>query len=241
MSKTHTATVQKQFTSTADAFSKQAVRDGSEVVAEKVEFARPQAGDCALDVACGPGTLVLALAARVRIARGIDLTEAMLRQARAFQAELGIANAAFDQGEAEQLPYADAAFDLVTCQFSFHHLPKPELVLNEMMRVLKPGGRAMIIDMLAPESDPKFDLHNRIERARDPSHTASLRWTAFRAMFEEQGLKIVDEKIRRRQRSFNHWMLRAGLEPGAKGYLETRKLMEDSIPGDSGAFRAVAR
>ncbi|HEV2176334.1 MAG TPA: methyltransferase domain-containing protein [Terriglobia bacterium] len=236
MSKTHTSAVQKQFTSTAEAFSKHAVRDTLEVLAEKVEFARPQAGDAALDVACGPGAFVLALAARVRFARGIDLTEAMLRQAREFQRVRGISNVSFDQGEAEQLPYPDGALDLVSCQCSLHHVAKPERVLEEMIRVLKPEGRLVIIDTLGPESDAKFELHNRIETVRDPSHTSSLRWTTFRSMFEQQGLRIVDEKVRRRQRSFNQWMLRAGLQPDAKRYQEARKLLEDSIPKDGAGF-----
>jgi ubiquinone/menaquinone biosynthesis C-methylase UbiE len=222
-----------------EAFSKYAVRDAPEVVAEKVEFARPQPTDFALDVACGSGAFVLALAPRVRFARGIDLTEEMLRQARAFQHERQIANVCFDCGEAEQLPYADATFDLVTCQCSLHHMPKPQLALREVVRVMKPEGRLVIIDALAPESDAKFELHNRIEGLRDPSHTETLRLTTFLEMFEQHGLEIVRQTLKRRQRSFNHWMLRAGLEPRHKRYQETRKLLEASIPGDRAGFSAV--
>ena len=162
MSRKHRETVQKQFAKTLEAFAKLAVRDTPEVIEEKVQFARPQATDLALDVACGPGMFVLALARRVRFARGTDLTVEMLRQARVFQAEQGVTNACFDAGDAEQLPYPDATFDLVTCQCSFHHMPKPGLALAEMIRVAKPEGRLCIIDALGPESDSKFELHNRI-------------------------------------------------------------------------------
>ncbi len=79
MSKKHKEAVQQHFTKTAEAFSKYALRDTPEVLAEKVEFARPQSTDLALDVACGPGALVLKLAPRVRFARGSDLTEEMQR------------------------------------------------------------------------------------------------------------------------------------------------------------------
>ena len=120
MSRRHREAVQKQFAKTLQTFAKLAVRDTPEVIEEKVQFARPQATDLALDVACGPGTFVLALARRVRFARGTDLTVEMLRQARVFQAEQGVTNACFDAGDAEQLPYPDATFDLVTCQCSFH-------------------------------------------------------------------------------------------------------------------------
>lgn len=236
MSKKHRELVQKQFEKTADAFSKFAVRDTPEVLAEKVEFTRPQATDIALDVACGPGAFVLALAPRVRFARGIDLTKALLARAHEFQRERGINNADFTCGDAEQLPFPDATFDLVTCQCSWHHLPKPAHALVEMIRVAKPESRLMIVDPLSPESDAKRDLYNRIERMRDPSHTESLPLTTFLAMFEQHGLQVVRQAVRRRQRSFDHWMLRAGLQPRHKRYQETRKLLEESLNGDRAGF-----
>ena len=236
MSKKHKEAVQKQFAKTVEAFAKTAARDTPEVIDEKAAFARPQPTDLALDVACGPGTLVLAFAPRVQFARGIDLTLEMLRQAREFQRERLISNACFDLGDGEQLPYADGSFDLVTCQCSLHHLSEPELAVKEMVRVAKPEGRMMIIDSLAPESDAKFELHNRIEAIRDPSHVESLRLTTFLQIFDEMGLEVLRQTMKRRQRSFNHWMLRAGLEPKHKRYLEARKLLEDSIPGDRAGF-----
>ena len=238
MSKSHKATVQKQFTKTADAFTKFAVRDGQEVLAEKVEFVKPQPTDLALDVACGPGAFVLALASRVRFARGLDLTEELLRRARQLQLERNILNAAFDRGEAEQLPYSDAVFDLVTCQCSLHHMLKPAMTLREMVRVMKPEGRLAVIDTLSPESDSKFELHNLIETTRDPSHTLALRLTTFLEIFENLELEIAHQSIKRRQRFFNPWMLRAGLEPGHKRYKETRKLLEESISGDRAGYSA---
>jgi ubiquinone/menaquinone biosynthesis C-methylase UbiE len=236
MSKKHKEAVQKQFAKTVEAFSKTVVRDSPEVLAEKVEFAKPRPADAALDVACGPGELVLGLAPRVSFARGIDMTHEMILQAREFQRERKIQNVSFDRGDAEQLPYPDHTFDLVTCQCSFHHMPKPELVLNEMVRVMKPEGRLMIIDTLASESDSKFELHNRIDCARDPSHTQNLRLTTFLTMFKITGLEIVRQLLKRRERSFNQWMLRAGLEPQHKRYIEARKLLEESVLGDRAGY-----
>jgi ubiquinone/menaquinone biosynthesis C-methylase UbiE len=241
MSKKHKEAVQRQFAKTAVAFSVTLPRDTAEIMGEKVEFAKPKAGERTLDVACGPGELVLGLAARVGFARGIDLTEAMLLQAREFQRQRNILNAAFDRGEAEHLPYPDHSFDLVSCQCSIHHMPKPELALREMLRVLKPEGRMMVIDCLAPESDPKFELHNRIESLRDPSHACTLRLTTFLSIYDALGLEILRQSLKRRERSFNTWMLRAGLEPDHKRRLEARKLLQDSIPGDRAGFSAKAQ
>jgi len=240
MSKKHKETVQRQFTKTADAFAKFAVRDSLDVLAEKVEFAKPQAHELALDVACGPGAFVLAVAPRVSFATGIDFTPEMLRQARQFQAEKQIVNALFALADADSLPFPDASFDLVSCQHAFHHITKPEPVLLEMLRVTKPEGRLLILDPLAPESDAKFELYNHIERLRDPSHTNSLRLTTYLSLFEGQGLEVFRQSLRRRPRSFNQWMLRAGLKPGQKRYVETRKQLEESMAGDKSGFSARA-
>jgi ubiquinone/menaquinone biosynthesis C-methylase UbiE len=145
------------------------------------------------------------------------------------------------QGDAEQLPFPAGTFDLVSCQCSFHHMPKPQLVLREMVRVAKPEGRLVIIDPLAPESDSKFEIYNRIEVLRDPSHTLTLRLTDFLRMFDEEGLETLRRSMRRRPRSFNNWMLRGGHAPGTKKYLETRKLLEDSMAGDKAGFAAQSQ
>lgn len=236
VSKRHKDTVRKQFAETVEAFSKFAVRDTTEILAEQVEFAKPQAADVALDVACGPGKFVLAFAPRVRFARGIDLTPEMLRQAREFQRELGIGNAFFDCGDADQLPYPSASFDLVTCQYAFHHMQKPAGALGEMVRVLKPEGRIVLIDSLAPESDSKYELHNRIELLRDPSHAETLRLTSFLGLFEDWGLEVARQAVRRRPRSFRQWMLRAGIQPSDPRYGEARSLIANSAKGDAAGF-----
>jgi ubiquinone/menaquinone biosynthesis C-methylase UbiE len=238
MSKKHQATVQKQFTKTAEAFSKFAVRDTPDILAEKVRFLKPQPEIVVLDVACGPGALVLALASEVRFAYGMDLTSEMLRKARGFQAEKQISNAAFSCGEGERIPCADASFDLVACQYAFHHMPRPESVLKEMVRVAKPDGHILVDDTLGPECDEKFELHNHIEIARDPSHTQSLRLTTFLSMFDELGLEIISQSFKRYHRSFNQWMLRAGHTPQDARYKETRTLLEASMPGDRAGFSA---
>lgn len=238
MSKKHRSIVQKQFTKTVDAFSKLSVRDTPEVLSERAQFSRPQPGEIALDVACGPGTLVLELARTVRFARGIDVTHAMLMQARHFQHERNIANAFFDQGEAERLPYADRTFDLVACQFAFHHITKPEAALKEIVRVTRAEGRILLADTLGPESDEKWELHHRVECIRDASHTASLRLTSFLRFFENEGLEIVRQSLKRRQRPFTHWMARAGVPPSDSRYEEAHRLIEDSIPGDKAGYSA---
>ena len=233
--------VQEQFTKTAAAFSTYAARDTAEVLAERIAFAEPAPGDAVLDVACGPGKFVLAMAPRVRFDRGLDLTAEMLRQARDFQKGLGITNAGFDRGEAERLPYCAGTFDLVACQFAFHHIARPVGALEEMVRVTKPDGRLLLVDSLSPEDDARFELHNRIERLRDASHTVSLRLSTMLALFRTHGLEVVRQKVCRQPRSFDPWMLRAGLVPSDSRYRDVRQAIEDSLPGDRADYSPEIR
>jgi ubiquinone/menaquinone biosynthesis C-methylase UbiE len=229
-------TVQEQFTRTAEAFSVSARRDTAEVLAQRLEFAELAAGQRLLDVACGPGAFVLAAAPRVRFARGLDLTAEMLRQARRFQQEYGVTNASFDRGDAQHLPYASGAFDVVSCQFAFHHLPNPEAAFREMLRVARPAGRLFIVDSVGPEDSAKAEVYDHIERLRDPSHTTTFSLAALHGLFASNGVEIAKESVRDRARSFNQWMLRAGAEPREARYQATRRAVEESIPGDRAGF-----
>jgi 2-polyprenyl-3-methyl-5-hydroxy-6-metoxy-1,4-benzoquinol methylase len=97
-------------------------------------------GAHALDVACGTGNLAIPLARRCFAVTGVDIATNLLAQARERAASEGL-SAKFDEGDAEQLPYADASFDVVFTMFGAMFAPRPELVAAELARVLKPGGQ----------------------------------------------------------------------------------------------------
>ena len=88
---------------------------------------------------------------------GLDLSEAYLRRARR---ELGAWSwVELSQGAAEALPFADASFDLVSCIYLFHELPRPvrERAAAEFARVLRPGGRLVLVDSFQRGDEPRFD------------------------------------------------------------------------------------
>jgi len=93
-----------------------------------------------LDVACGTGNLAIPLARDGAVVTGVDIAPNLLEQARQRAAEGKLA-VQFDEGDAEHLPYADAAFDAVVTMFGAMFAPRPDVVAAEMARVLKPGGR----------------------------------------------------------------------------------------------------
>ena len=99
----------------------------------------------ALDIGCGTGFLSLELAGRGHRVSGIDFAPAMLAEARRKAAERDLA-IRFEQGDAEQLPFAAGSFDLAVCRHLLWTLPHPEAALDEWIRVLRPGGRLVVVD-----------------------------------------------------------------------------------------------
>lgn len=182
----HNAEIIDQFTRQAEGFAQAESTRNEDLLRRIVDAAQPGPDDTALDVACGPGILACALARRVRHVTGIDLTPAMLEQARRTQAEQGIVNMSWDMGDATALPYPDGHFDIVSCRFTFHHLADPLAALKEMVRVCREGGRIVVADS-SPEAG-KADAFDRVERLRDPSHTRALPPEELAGLFAIAGL-----------------------------------------------------
>ena len=182
----HSEAIVDQFTRQAAQFAASPTARSEEILERMLRLAQPGPSDTALDVACGPGLLVCAMAGRVRHARGIDLTPAMLEQARRTQQEQGVENVSWDQGDVTAMPYGDGAFDIVTCRFAVHHFPDPLAVLREMRRVCGGGGRIVVADSAPARA--KADAFNAMERMRDPSHTRALAVEEMTELFVQAGL-----------------------------------------------------
>jgi SAM-dependent methyltransferase len=111
------------------------------VAGHLVRFAGIAAGEAVLDIGTGTGVFAITAARRGAKVDGLDLTPELLEQARENAGIAGLGGIVWQQGDAEQLPYADASFDVVVSQFGHMFAPQPEVVVAEMRRVLKPGGR----------------------------------------------------------------------------------------------------
>ena len=228
--------VRDRFTRTAEVFGDSILKTRAaeaEILAEMVA-AKPT--DVAVDLACGTGALAMGFARRVHRIYGLDLTAAMLAVARRAAREANARNVTFALGNAEQIPFADGSLDLALTSYALHHVPNPGRVIGEMARVLKRGGRAGVIDIFVLEDPRSAEMHDRIERVRDPSHTRALARSEFQSLFAANGLRITDTRVEEHAATFDQWMRTAGREPGDPEYIETRRLMEATIPDDLAAF-----
>lgn len=112
-----------------------------------------------LEIAPGPGYFAIELAKRGAYSiTGLDLSHTFVDIARTKAAEEGV-GVDFRQGNASDMPFADNSFDFFLCRAAFKNFARPVRALHEMYRVLKPGGRGLIIDLRRDVSQHEIDRH----------------------------------------------------------------------------------
>ncbi len=128
-----------------------------DVLAERVSEIVPPGG-CVLEVAPGPGYLSIEIAKTGQYqVSGVDISKTFVEIERANAQEAGV-EIDFRQGDAANLPFEDARFDFVICTAAFKNFTRPARALAEMYRVLRPGGRVLVIDL---RRDASPDAVNR--------------------------------------------------------------------------------
>lgn len=153
-----------------------------------VEAAEPRPTDRAVDLGAGAGHATLAIAPHVAHVTAVDPTPEMHAMAARLAAARAVANVDFVEATADALPFPDGSFDLAVSRFSIHHWPDPAAAFREIARVLRPGGRAVLIDLVAPEVTHLDTFLNAVEVLRDPTHGRSLPRSDWRAALAGAGL-----------------------------------------------------
>jgi ubiquinone/menaquinone biosynthesis C-methylase UbiE len=125
------------------------------------QWACSQASGHVLEVAVGTGLNLDSYPSGIQLT-GIDLSEPMLAIARTRAAELG-RDVELHQGDAHALPLADATFDTVVCTFGLCAIPNIDTALDEMTRVLRPGGKLILVDHVASSSRIARGIQRAIE------------------------------------------------------------------------------
>jgi ubiquinone/menaquinone biosynthesis C-methylase UbiE len=224
-SRSHTNIVQQEFTAQASIWSGSVPTH----LQELISTLDLKPGDIVLDVAAGSCRVSRAIAPWVKHVTAVELTEAMLDEGKKMARKEKLTNITFKLGAAENLEFAADSFDLTITRYSFHHFVEPELVLKEMVRVTKPGGRVIVIDILSPPTDELAETYNSYERLRDPSHTKSPMLNQLREWYAKNKLQIVECHTEEAAQELEGWLGLPSLAEQVKARI--RKAIELELAG----------
>lgn len=170
-------------------------------------LADPDHDDLHLDVGTGPGTLAGLIGPHVTRSVGTDVTPEMLDLCMSRTHGVDCIRA-----DAHRLPFEEEAFTLVTCGSVFHHLEDPVQAVTEAARVLRPGGRLLLIDMAGPEHPARRQARDEVERARDYTHVGILAPSQVQAMLDGAGFDLREEERQVEDRRDDDWARVAGAD-----------------------------
>ena len=228
--------VQAQFGEVAANYASSSVHAQGEDLARLVALAALTGVERVLDAGCGAGHTALACAPTAREVIAYDLTPAMLAQVQRLAAEREIANIVTRQGDVAALPFADDEFDLVVSRYSAHHWGQPEAALAEFGRVLRPGGRVILSDIVAPDAPLLDTWLQAIELLRDPSHVRDHSAAQWVTMFSAAGFAAQIVFTWMLPLDFESWVQRIGTPEPQVAMLRT---LFDAAPSEVRAAFAM--
>ena len=225
--------VQQQFGASAAAYATSQVHAKGASLARLVELLRPQPEWRVLDVATAAGHTALAFAPHVAHVTATDITEPMLMVAAQLAQDRGVANISLQTADAENLPFVDGSFDLVTCRIAAHHFLEVGRFLTEAVRVLRPHGLLAVVDNVVPGSRLRGKKAQRqrdagryvnaFEKLRDPSHHRCLSLPQWEDAFRTASFELVHQETASKPIDFDDWATR--MRVSAENRLRLRALL----------------
>ncbi|MEN1966938.1 class I SAM-dependent methyltransferase [Lentibacillus sp. N15] len=173
---------------------------------EMINWLEPASEMNVLDIATGGGHVAKHLSPYVAKVTATDLTEAMLTNTASHLQAYN--NITFTVADAEDLPFENDTFDIVTCRIAAHHFPNPKAFLAEVARVLTPAGKFLLIDNVAPNEPTLDHFYNTFEKMRDPSHVRARSIAEWKNMFEHQPMRMIKQTSRKKTLPFQEWAKR---------------------------------
>ena len=150
---------------------------------------QPQKTDTVLEVAAGTCACGCSLAPFVQNVTCLDMTSAMLTAGKETAEKQELNNMTFVLGDAGELPFLNNSFDIVISRLAFHHFPDTAHSFDEMVRVLRPQGKLVFIDMEAAEDKLRV-VQDEIETLRDPSHVRNLSREEMLMLYSGHSFKV---------------------------------------------------
>ncbi|WP_186763742.1 class I SAM-dependent methyltransferase [Planomicrobium sp. CPCC 101079] len=191
-----------------------------------VEWLKPQNSWSVLDVATGGGHVSKALAPHVKTVFSTDLTEQMLENTANYLDSF-FENVSYVIADAEDLPFLSNRFDAVVCRIAPHHFPQPEKFIEEAARVLKPKGKFVLIDNVAPENPKLAEFMNRTEKLRDGSHARCLSKIEWSKLLDRHGLVQIKSLDRKKTFHYPAWVDRTAESEEQKDRVKQHLLSAD--------------
>jgi ubiquinone/menaquinone biosynthesis C-methylase UbiE len=219
--------VQQQFGKSANSYVNSSIHKEGKDLKLMIALADTSGNESLLDVATGGGHTANAFAPLVKSVTALDLTSEMLSAAEKFIAGNGHQNVVFRQGDAENLPFADEVFDIITCRIAPHHFPNINKFIEETYRVLKQSGQLLLDDNVVPEDDEFDQFYNTIEKIRDYSHFRAWKKTEWLRLIELSGFEIIEWHRFEKKFKFESWCSRMNL-PGEEKERLTQFILQAS-------------
>ncbi|HTT94363.1 MAG TPA: class I SAM-dependent methyltransferase [Solirubrobacterales bacterium] len=230
----HAGAIREEFAYQADSFARSPTMSLAATLGVLIDLVPEDPEARWVETACGPGLIARATAPRVGSVVGIDLTPTMIEKARADAEEAGIENVSFAVGDATALDLPDDSFDGAITRFSLHHIPAPIRVLEEMRRVVKPGGHVIVSDFVTDDDGAAAAWQEQIERLRDPSHWALLTPSRIAALAERVGLEPELDRVVPFEIDFEEWLRRGSGGPANADLIER---LRAEAPPQAQSFR----
>ena len=191
MGGTNIKEIQESFTIQAGNFNDASMNfSKEEYLAYTVSEATISKTDRILEVAAGTCACGRAMAPYAASVTCLDVTPAMLESGKMEADKMHIYNRVFVKGGAGSLPFVVGGFEIVISRLAFHHFKDVQKPFSEMKRVLRPGGKLILIDMEAAQEELR-GREDEIETWRDPSHVRNLSREEIRELFLKNALDVV--------------------------------------------------
>lgn len=227
--------VREQYGSAGDAYVKSTGHATGSDLQRMLDVAAPRPTDVVLDIATGGGHVARTFAPHVQKVIASDLTPEILHHAEQFLHDQGCTNVEMLLADAEDLPLPDHAVNIVTCRIAPHHFPHPERFVQEVARVLQPGGTFLLVDSTVEAGEAGI-FFNAFEKLRDPSHVRSLTSAEWQELLAQSGFTVSLAETFSKRHDFADWTTRSRVSGDDLHQLE--QMMLDAPPAIQQAHQA---